>query len=313
MRTVFMGTPGFAAVALEALIGSEHEIVAVYAQPPRPAGRGKKLRLSPVQETAEAAGLPVFTPEKLRGPEALDAFAALEADIAIVVAYGMLLPKAALDAPRLGCMNLHASLLPRWRGAAPIQRAIMAGDAETGVCAMRMTEGLDEGPVYARAATPIAPDETAETLHDRLAGIGADLMLSTLESLAAGRAEAAPQSERGIVYAKKILKSEAAIDWRRPAEEIDRQVRGLSPFPGAWFLRDGERTKLLLGAPERIGERLGPPGDVIDDSGLIACGTGGLRLKRVQRAGRGAVDAAEYLRGAPLTRGDMVESAPRSD
>ncbi len=313
MRLVFMGTPEFAAVALRALIASEHEIAAVYAQPPRPAGRGKKLRPSPVQETAEAAGLAVRTPARLRDPDALAAFAALEADLAVVVAYGMLLPKAALDAPRLGCMNLHASLLPRWRGAAPIQRAIMQGDAETGVCAMRMTEGLDEGPVYARVATPIAADETAGALHDRLAALGAELMLSTIEALAAGRAEARPQAEDGVLYARKISKSEAAIDWTRPAEEIDRQVRGLSPFPGAWFLRDGERTKLLLARPERIGQTLGPPGDALDDAGLIACGTGALRLGRVQRAGRSAVDAAEYLRGAPLTRGDMVESAPRSD
>ncbi|MCI4664525.1 MAG: methionyl-tRNA formyltransferase [Neomegalonema sp.] len=313
MRVIFMGTPDFAATALKALIGAEHEIVGVYAQPPRPAGRGKKLRPSPVQLTAEAAGLTVRTPVKLRDPEALAEFAAIDADIAMVVAYGMLLPKEALDAPRLGCMNLHASLLPRWRGAAPIQRAIMAGDAETGVCAMRMTEGLDEGPVYDRVSTPIGVDETAQTLHDRLAELGAALMLKTLSALEAGEAAAEEQPSEGVVYAKKINKSEAAIDWSQPAEEIDRQVRGLSPSPGAWFLRDGERTKLLLAQPERLGEKLAPAGDVLDEAGLIACGTGGLRIKRVQRAGRGAVDAAEYLRGAPLSRGDMVESAPRSD
>lgn len=313
MRIAFMGTPDFAATALEALISAPHEIVAVYAQPPRPAGRGKKLRPAPAQRVAEASGLPVRTPATLRAPDALEAFAALEIDLAVVVAYGMLLPKPALDAPRLGCLNLHASLLPRWRGAAPIQRAIMAGDVETGVCAMRMTEGLDEGPVYARVSTPIAADETMASLHDRLARLGAELMLDTLGALEAGAATATPQPEAGAVYAKKIDKSEAAIDWTRPAEEIDRQIRALSPTPGAWFLRDGERVKALLGAPERMGAQLGPPGDALDDAGLIACGSGALRLLRLQRAGRGPVDIADYLRGAPLSRGDMVESAPRSD
>ena len=305
MRLAFMGTADFAVPVLRALARPEHEgaghtIVRVYTRPPRPAGRGKALRPSPVQVAAEALGIPVATPRSFRDGQVLADFAALECDAAVVVAYGLILPQAALDAPRLGCLNLHASLLPRWRGAAPIQRAIMAGDAATGVCVMQMEAGLDTGPVLARRATPIGPEDTARTLHDRLAEIAAALIAETLPALAAGTLTPAPQPEAGVTYAHKIDKAEAQIDWTRSATALGAHIRGLSPAPGAWCEIGGERVKLLMARPE---DGAGAPGEALDDHLLIACGAGALRPVTLQRAGKGAMDAATFLHGFPVPRG----------
>ncbi|MEY8838564.1 methionyl-tRNA formyltransferase, partial [Cribrihabitans sp. XS_ASV171] len=294
MRIVFMGTPDFSVPVLDALVEAGHEIAAVYCQPPRPAGRGKKDRPTPVHARAEALGLEVRHPVSLKGAEAQAEFAALDADVAVVVAYGLILPQAVLDAPRHGCLNIHASLLPRWRGAAPIHRAVMAGDAETGICIMQMEAGLDTGPVVLRRATPIGAEETTGTLHDRLSAMGAELIVEALARLP--ELEPEPQLEEGVTYAEKISKSEARVDWTRPAEEIDRQIRGLSPFPGAWTTLAGERVKLL---GSRVVEGGGAPGEVLDDALSIACGTGAAQLTRLQRAGKGAQDAATFLRGWP--------------
>jgi methionyl-tRNA formyltransferase len=300
MRVVFMGTPDFSVPALDALAAAGHEIAAVYTQPPRPAGRGQKERPSPVHLRAEALGLPVRHPRTLRTPEAQAEFAALEADIAVVVAYGLILPKPVLDAPRDGCLNIHASLLPRWRGAAPIHRAVLAGDAETGVCIMAMEEGLDTGPVLLRAAIPIGPTDITGDLHDRLAAMGASLIVDALARLDALTPE--PQSKVGVTYAAKIDKAEAAIDWTKPAREIDRQIRGLSPFPGAWTTQDGRRLKLLR---SRLAEGQGAPGEVLH--GLtIACGTGATDILEVQAEGRARQDAASFLRGTPVAPGTRL-------
>src|SRR4051812_35437307 len=254
MRIAFLGTPQIAADCLEALLAAGHEVVCIYSQPPKPRGRGQALRASPVQALAEERGLPVRTPASMRGGEEIAAFAALDLDAAVVVAFGQILPKAVLDALRLGSFNLHASLLPRWRGAAPIQRAIMAGDAVTGVQVMRMTEGLDEGPVLATATVRIGPSDTAATLHDRLAGAGAGLIAETLPGIEAGTAVAVAQVEDGVTYAKKIRPKEARLDWGKPGAEVDRKIRGLSPFPGAWFSLPTDkgpvRVKALLSAYE---------------------------------------------------------------
>jgi methionyl-tRNA formyltransferase len=300
MRLAIMGTPDFALPALKALVAAGHTIVRVYTRPPRRAGRGRTLRPSPVHAEAEALGIPVATPESFRDQAVLADFAALELDAAVVVAYGQILPEAALDAPRLGCLNLHASLLPRWRGAAPIQRAIMAGDAGTGVCVMRMDAGLDTGPVLARKAAPIGPRDTAGTLHDRLADIGAALMVETLAALAAGEVSATPQPAAGVTIAAKIDKAEARVDWTRSAAALGAHIRGLSPFPGAWCEIGGERVKLLMATPEA---GAGAPAEALDDALLIACATGALRLITLQRAGKGPMDAATFLRGFPVPRG----------
>jgi methionyl-tRNA formyltransferase len=295
-----MGTPDFSVPALDALAAAGHEIAAVYTQPPRPAGRGQKDRPSPVHLRAEALGLPVRHPKTLRTPEAQAEFAALQADIAVVVAYGLILPKPVLDAPRHGCLNIHASLLPRWRGAAPIHRAVLAGDAETGVCTMQMEEGLDTGPVLLRAATPIGPTDTTGDLHDRLAALGAALIVDALARLADLRPE--PQPEEGVTYAAKIDKAEAAVDWTRPAPEIDRQIRGLSPFPGAWTTHEGRRLKLLR---SRLADGQGAPGEVL--RGLtIACGAGAADILEVQAEGRARQDAASFLRGTPIAPGTRL-------
>jgi methionyl-tRNA formyltransferase len=304
MRLAFMGTPDFAVPVLRALADAGHKIVRVYTQPPRPAGRGKALRPAPVQAAAETLGIPVTTPDSFRDPAVVAEFASLNLDAAVVVAYGQILPQAALDAPRLGCLNLHASLLPRWRGAAPIQRAIMAGDARTGVCVMQMDAGLDTGPVLACRETPIGPQDTAKTLHDRLAAIGAPLMVETLAALAAGKTSLIPQPEAGVTYAAKIGKSEARIDWRRSAAELDVHIRGLSPFPGAWCEIDGERVKLLMATPGEGPETAADvPGEVLDDRLLVACGTGVLRLVTLQRAGKAPLDAGIFLRGRKVPCG----------
>ncbi|WP_424933946.1 methionyl-tRNA formyltransferase [Amaricoccus macauensis] len=301
MRLIFMGTPDFSVSALDALREAGHEIACVYTQPPRPAGRGKKPRPSPVQARAEALGLPVRHPVSLKSAEEQAAFRALGAEAAVVVAYGLILPQAVLDATARGCFNIHASLLPRWRGAAPIQRAIMAGDAETGVCIMQMEAGLDTGPVLLREAVEIGPADTAGTLHDRLSELGARLIVDAIAQID----QLAPQvqPETGVTYAEKIDKAEARVDWTRPAVEIDRQIRGLSPFPGAWAEVGGERVKLLLSEPA---DGQGEPGDVLDDGLKIACGEGAVRLLRLQRAGKGPMDARDFLRGFAIKTGDRL-------
>ena len=292
MRVIFMGTPDFSVPALRA-IAAAHEVVCVYTQPPREAGRGQKPRPGAVHLAAEDLGIPVRHPRSLKGEAEQAEFAALNADVAVVVAYGLILPQPVLDAPRLGCLNIHASILPRWRGAAPIHRAIMAGDAETGVAIMQMEAGLDTGPVLAEARTPITPDLTTADLHDRLAVMGAGLIVDVLARLPL---PATPQPEDGVTYASKIDKSEARIDWTRPAEDIDRQIRGLSPFPGAWCEIAGERVKLLR---SRLTDGSGAPGAVLEGF-RIACGTGAIEVLEAQRAGKRPMLAAEILRGLTL-------------
>ena len=292
MRVVFMGTPAFSVPALTA-IAARHEVVAVYTQPARAAGRGQKSRPGPVADAAAAMGLELRSPVGLKAPEAQADFAALQADVAVVVAYGLILPQPVLDAPRLGCLNIHASLLPRWRGAAPIHRAVLAGDAETGVAIMQMEAGLDTGPVLAEARTVIAPSDTTGDLHDRLARMGAALIVDTLDRLPL---TARPQLEAGVTYAAKIDKAEARIDWTRPAEEVDRLIRGLSPFPGAWCMVGDERVKLLR---SRVVAGSGEPGEVL--SGFtVACGAGALEVLEAQRAGKRPMVASEILRGLRL-------------
>jgi methionyl-tRNA formyltransferase len=301
-RLIFMGTPEFAVPTLAELIGQRHEIAAVYTQPPRPKGRGLAPENSPVAKVAATHGLEVRTPERLGAPDEQTAFAALGADAAVVVAYGLLLPKPVLAAPKLGCFNLHASLLPRWRGAAPIQRAIMAGDAETGVMAMRMEEGLDTGPVL-MAERVLIGRKTSGELHDELARLGADVMVRALSAVERGSASERPQSADGATYATKILKEEARVDWDRAAGEIDCLIRGLSPQPGAWCEARGERLKILYAVPAM---GCGAPGELLDDRLTVACGDGALRFTRVQRAGRAAQDAEEFLRGFPLRKGERL-------
>lgn len=300
LRLAFMGSPALALPPLEALIAAGHEIACVYSQPARPAGRGKHERPTPVAAFAAARGIEVRTPKSLRKAEEQAAFAALRLDAAIVVAYGLILPKAVLDAPRLGAFNLHASLLPRWRGAAPIQRAIMAGDAVTGVQVMRMEEGLDTGPVLASAETPIEFDDNTGALHDRLAQLGAPLLVETLAKLERGSVSETPQSEQGVTYAHKITPAETRIDWTRPAREVDAHIRGLSPSPGAWFELDGARVKALH---SRMGQGAGKPGEALDDALLIACGEGAVRLISVQKEGRAPLEAEVFLRGTAVPRG----------
>ncbi|WP_151717430.1 methionyl-tRNA formyltransferase [Gemmobacter serpentinus] len=293
MKIVFMGTPDFSVPVLEAL-ARDHEVVCVYSQPPRPAGRGKKDRPSPVQMKAEELGLPVRHPTSLKSPEAQAEFAALGADLAVVVAYGLILPQAVLDAPRHGCLNIHASLLPRWRGAAPIHRAIMAGDAETGICIMQMEAGLDTGPVLLREATAIGVEETTGALHDRLSDMGARLILDALADLP--QLQPVPQPDAGVTYAAKIDKAEARLDWTRPAHEVDRLIRGLAPFPGAWCDVAGERVKLL---GSRVVQGEGAPGAVLHGV-IIACGVDAVEITLLQREGKRAMTPDEALRGFAL-------------
>ena len=296
MKIVFMGTPDFSVPVLEALVDAGHEVLCVYCQPPRPAGRGKKERPSPVQAKAEALGLPVRYPGSLKGDTEQADFAALEPDIAVVVAYGLILPQAILDAPAKGCLNIHASLLPRWRGAAPIHRAIMAGDTETGVCIMQMEAGLDTGPVLLRNAVAIGAEETTAELHDRLSALGAVAIVEALANL--DGLEPVSQPEEGVTYAKKIDKAEAKVDWGKPAVEVDRLIRGLSPFPGAWCEVEGERLKLLR---SRLVEGSGEAGQVLD--GLrIACGDGAVEILQAQRQGKRPMEAEELLRGFELPK-----------
>lgn len=309
MRIAFLGTPDFAVACLAELVASGHEIACVYSQPPAPRGRGQDLKPSPVHAFAEGLGLPVRTPVSMKTPEEIAAFKALDLDAAVVVAFGQILVREVLDAPREGCFNLHASLLPRWRGAAPIQRAIMAGDAVTGVQVMRMSEGLDEGPILMSEQVRIDALETAGSLHDKLAAVGSRILPIALGAIERGAARETPQSDEGVTYAKKIKSAEARIDWSRPAAEVDCHIRGLSPFPGAWFEAPSDkgpvRVKALL---SRVEDAEGAPGAVLDDSLLIACGTGAVRLLKAQREGKGAQDASDFIRGFPLKAGTMLEA-----
>jgi methionyl-tRNA formyltransferase len=297
MRLVFMGTPEFSVSVLKALAAAGHDIVCVYAQPPRPAGRGMALRPTPVHAFADSMGIAVRTPASLKSAEEQERFAALKPDAAVVVAYGLLLPKAILDAPKHGCFNVHASLLPRWRGAAPIQRAIMAGDAETGVTIMRMDEGLDTGAMMAKVACPIDATTTAASLHDQLAAMGATAMVDVLaKPLHAGEAQPAA----GVTYASKIDKAEAKIDFAKSAQDVLRHIHGLSPFPGAWMLVNGTRIKVLrCEALDAAGE----PGRFVDNGVTIACGQGAIRCLVLQREGKGVMDADTFLRGFPVAAG----------
>jgi methionyl-tRNA formyltransferase len=307
LRLVFMGTPDFAVPTLEALAAAGHDLAAVYTRAPKPAGRGMAERKTPVHAVAERLGVPVATPQSLRSAEAAEAFADHEADAAVVVAYGLILPGAVLAAPRLGCFNLHASLLPRWRGAAPINRAVMAGDRESGAAVMRMEEGLDTGPICLMERLAIGPDDTAGDLHDRLAPLGADLMVRALAALERGSLAEKLQPAEGATYAAKIAPEETRVDWSRPAAEVHDLIRGLSPFPGAWCEADLGR------GPERLrlvrttrAEGTGAPGTLLDPDGTVACGGGAVRLLVVQRSGKAPMPFAEFTRGARLTPGFVL-------
>jgi methionyl-tRNA formyltransferase len=308
LRLVFMGTPDFAVPTLAAIVGRGHEVAAVYTRAPQPAGRGMELRPSPVEREARNSGIAVLTPKTLRTPEAEVEFRSHRADAAVVVAYGLILPKPVLDAPRLGCFNLHASALPRWRGAAPINRAVMAGDTETGVVVMRMEEGLDTGPMAMAAHVAIGHDMTAGELHDELAKVGAGLMVHALDALEHGVLPLTPQPDEGVTYAAKIDKDETRIDWTRPWQAVHDHCRGLSPFPGAWFELPGsgkEAVRIKVLRTTR-GDGGGPPGTVLDDRLTIACGDGAVRILDLQRAGRQPMQAVEFLRGTPLPPGTRV-------
>ena len=312
MKIAFLGTSAFAVPALRALVEAGHDIACVYTRAPKPAGRGQQERKTPVHELADQLGLPVRTPRTLKTEEEAQAFKALDLDAAVVVSYGHILPKSFLDAPVMGCLNIHGSLLPRWRGAAPIHRAILAGDAETGVTTMRMDEGLDTGPMLLAESTPISAADTAQTVHDRLADLGAQLIVSTLDGLLRRSIEAVDQPAEGVTYAHKLGKEEGVLDWRRPAAELERKVRGFNPWPGTSFdaPKDGgvERIKVLAAALTLAG---GPPGSVTiarDGFPVVTCGVGGLKLLKLQRPGKSAQSADAFLRGFALGNGTVLPS-----
>jgi methionyl-tRNA formyltransferase len=305
LRLVFMGTPDFVVPTLVEIVGGGHNVVAVYTRAPQPAGRGMGLSPSPVAREAERLALPVFTPKTLKHPDAVGAMRAHGADAAVVVAYGLILPKPILDAFPLGCFNLHASLLPRWRGAAPIHRAVMAGDQETGVMVMKMDEGLDTGPIAMAQRVAIAPDATTGDLHDELARLGARLMLVALSALERGSLTITPQAAEGATYASKVDKSETRIDWTHPWTKVHDHCRGLSPFPGAWFELAGAGRIRVLRTTK--GEGLGEPGRVLDDHLTVACGSGAVRIVELQRAGGKPMKADEFLRGTPVPPGATLQ------
>lgn len=300
LRLAFMGSPDFAVPTLEALILAGHDVACVYSQLPRPAGRGKELRRTAVHATAARHGIEVRTPLNFKAQDDRDAFAALRLDVAVVVAYGLLLPKAILDAPRLGCFNLHGSILPRWRGAAPIHRAVMAGDTLTGVQVMKMDVGLDTGPVMLTATTPISKSDTTGDVHDRLCVLGAGIMVEALAALGKGPVVLEQQAEEGVTIAPKVSAAEARIDWTQTGEQAAARIRGMSPFPGAWFELDGQRIKVLHAVADT---GAGAPGNVLDDELKVACGSGAVRLTRLQRAGKGQMTAEEFQRGARIAKG----------
>ncbi len=303
LRLAFMGSPDFAVPTLEAIVSAGHDVCCVYSQPPRPAGRGKELRQTAVHEAAVRHGIAVRTPLNFKAQDDRDAFAALKVDVAVVVAYGLLLPKAILDAPRLGCFNLHGSILPRWRGAAPIHRAVMAGDAITGVQVMKMEVGLDTGPVMLTATTPISEADTTGDVHDRLSELGAGIMLKALLALEDGPVVLEQQAVEGMTVAPKVSAAEARIDWTMPGEQVAARIRGMSPFPGAWFELEGQRIKVLHAlAATGVGE----PGSVLDDDLKVACGAAAVRLTRLQRAGKGQTTAKEFQHGARIPKGQTL-------
>ena len=304
MRIVFMGTPDFSVPTLMEIIGQGHEVVAAYSQPPRKAGRGMELRKSPIHEKAEQFGIPVFTPDNFKDQVDVDAFIAHDADVAVVVAYGLLLPVSILEAPTYGCLNLHASLLPRWRGAAPINRAIMSGDAESGVMVMQMEKGLDTGPVLMAERMAIGANETAGDLHDRLMVLGGDLMARALGALSRTGLDAHPQAEEGVTYAHKLSKDETRIDWSLDAKAVHNHIRGLSPFPGAWCeIEIGGKVHRLKVLRTSVVDQSGPAGEVLDDTLTIGCGSGALQLLSVQRSGKGVMSAEEFLKGNKVVSG----------
>ena len=303
LRLIFMGTPDFAVPTLIELAAAGHDIAAVYTRAAKPAGRGMGLQITPIEREARRLAIPVFTPRTLKNEPEQAQFRGHEADAAVVIAYGLILPKPILEAPRLGCFNVHASLLPRWRGAAPINRAVMAGDKQTGITIMQMDEGLDTGAAALAARTPIEADDTAGGLHDVLARVGAGLMTRALVAAERGSLQLTPQPEQGVTYAEKILKSETRIDWSRPAAAVHDHIRGLSPWPGAWFEHEGVRVKVLRSTLAQGGSE---PGTVLDDRLTIACGDGTVRLVLVQRAGKQPMSADEFLRGARMSRGTRL-------
>ena len=303
LRLIFMGTPDFAVPTLLALVAAGHDIAAVYTRAPKPAGRGMDMQVTPIEREARRLSLPVFTPKILRDEAAQAEFRAHKADAAVVVAYGLILPKPVLDAPRLGCFNVHASLLPRWRGAAPINRAVMAGDKESGVTIMQMDAGLDTGAMAMRETLPILADMTAGELHDALAQQGARLMPVALAAAERGALQLTPQPEAGVTYAEKISKSETRIDWSKPAAAVHNHIRGLSPFPGAWFELDGVRVKALR---TTLAKGSAAPGTVVDDKLTVACGDDAIRLVQIQRAGKQPMDAGDFLRGTPVKAGAQL-------
>ena len=303
MRLAFMGTPDFSVPALAALAAAGHDIACVYAQPPRAAGRGGRARKAPVHEAAERLGIAVRTPATLKDAAVQADFAALGLDIAVVVAYGLILPQPVLDAPRMGCLNIHASLLPRWRGAAPIQRAIEAGDDETGVTIMQMDAGLDTGPMLLTGRTRIGPATTGQTLHDTLSALGAELIVDALARLERGALPATPQPETGATYAKKLSREEARIDWTLPAAALERRIRAFTPWPGSWFEHGGQRIKVIAAS---VAAGAGAPGTVLDGQLTVACGSGALRIGRLQREGKAAADAEAFLRGFEVPPGTVL-------
>ncbi|MEM9015256.1 MAG: methionyl-tRNA formyltransferase [Pseudomonadota bacterium] len=306
MRLAFMGTPEFSAPTLSELVAAGHDVAMVYTREPRPSGRGKVLKKSPVHRLAEDLGLPIRTPKTFRHVDEISFFRSLNLDVAIVVAYGLILPQDALDAPRYGCLNLHASLLPRWRGAAPIHRAIIAGDTMTGIQVMQMEAGLDTGPILLSETVQIGPDDTAGTLHDKLSRIGAQLAPRSLAALARGALQSTPQNDKGVTYAEKISPAEAEIDWTAPAAMVDRRIRGMSPFPGAWIVaQTGERIKILFSA---LADGEGSPGEIlsIDDGIVIACGDGAVALHTLQRPGKKPQPANVFLRGLAISPGECL-------
>jgi len=314
MRVIFMGSPDFSVPILTALIDAGHEIAAVYAQPPRPAGRGQKVQPCPVHAAALENNLTVLMPKFLKDDNAQAEFAAFNADVAVVAAYGLILPLAVLDAPRLGCVNVHASLLPRWRGAAPIHRAILAGDSKSGVTIMQMDEGLDTGAMISHEAVLITPSTTAEDLHDQLATLGATMIVTALDDLDAGRAQPKPQPDDGVTYAKKLERSEGQLDWKTSANELERAVRAFNPWPGTWFVLPGTKKNTketirvkVLAASVVADNKNKQPGTVMDDQLTIACKDGALRFERLQREGKGALDMADFLRGNELPAGTVLD------
>ena len=304
LRIIFMGTPSFSIPTLQTLIESRHQVVAVYSQPPRPSGRGHHIQKSAIHQIGETHSIPIFTPTSLKGAEEQATFASHKADLAVVIAYGLILPQVILDTPRLGCLNVHASLLPRWRGAAPIHRAIEAGDTETGITIMKMEAGLDTGPMLLKKSIPISPVTTAIDLHEALAAMGGPLLLEALEGFVSGTLHSTPQPSQGVTYAEKLTRDEGQINWDMPAETWLRKIHAFTPWPGVWFEHEGQRIKVL--AAEVISDAKGAAGTILDDQLTIACSTGALRLTKLQRPGSSPLEMKPFLNGYPLPKGTIL-------